>query len=134
MNWTYYYIRDNRGTKHRDVKLVIRDIYCTEDALGIRDKSKAVTPSNYDETFEDPVRSILLLRAWALSRCKSRPWVSEVPWRAREFAIETGRLEHDVAKLGAKDQLLGDRNASKLFSNWLPETAASLRKAAAVQP
>ena len=133
-DWTYYYIRDNRGTKHRDIKLIIRDTYCTADALGEKDKSKAVTPSHYGETFEDPVRSILLVRAWALYRCQSLPWVSKVPWRAREFAIEAGRLMRDVAALGAEDHLLGNRNASKIFSGCLPEVAASLRELATAQP
>ena len=58
--------RASTKSKHRDIKLIIRDTYCTADALGEKNKSKAVTPSNYGETFEDPVRSILLVRAWAL--------------------------------------------------------------------
>ena len=133
-NLLYYYIRGNRGTKHRDIKLIIRGTYCKADALGEKNMSKRVTPSKYGETFEDPVRSILLVRAWALDRCQSLPWVSKVPWRAREFAIEAGRLMRDVAALDAADHLLGDRDASEVFSGWLPEMAASLRKLATAQP
>ena len=134
MDLAYFHVRDNRGTKHRDIKLIIRGIYCKADALGEKNMAKRVTPSKYGETFEDPVRSILLVRAWALDRCQSLPWVSKVPWRAREFAIEAGRLMRDVAALDAADHLVGNRDVSKCLSGRLPEMAASLRKLATAQP
>ena len=77
------------------------------------------------------MRTLLLVRAWAVQRCQSSPWASESPWRAREFAVETARLMRDVAALKEEDGLLGDNEASKLFVKWLPDAAASLRTAAA---
>ena len=101
--------------------------YCKPNALGTADMSKTRTPSRLGETHDDPVRTFLILRAWAWQRCATVPFISEAEFRARDLAVEAGRLEGDVRSLRAEDKLLGHPAASKEFASWVPEMADRLR-------
>ena len=61
--------------------------------------SKTLTPHHYGETFEAPVRTKLLLCAWAIWRAKLQGWSRDKPARLREVASHITSLERDVRTL-----------------------------------
>ena len=124
---TYYFIEDNRHTANKDCKMILRGVCCKPAALGTADMSKTRTPRHFGEMHEDPVRTFLILRAWAWQRCASRPFISGTEFRARDLAAEYSRLEREVRALRADDRLLGHAAASKEFRKWAPELADRLR-------
>ena len=126
---TYYYIEDNRHTVHEDCKVVIKPAFCNEACFGRRDMSKTRTPRHFAESHENPVRTHLLLRAWAWQRCFPAPFIQAEGFRQRDLLSEGARLEADVARLRAEDKLLGNAGASAQFAAWVPEMAARLRAA-----
>jgi len=128
-DFTYYYIADNRHTNQEDCKIILKGEFCNDACFGIKDKSKTRTPHKFGETHDDPVRCHLLLRAWAWQRCFRTPFIQAEGFRQRDFLTEEVHLREDVARLGAKDKLLGNAEASRLFAEWLPEMAARLRAA-----
>ena len=126
---TYYYIEDNRHTAHQDCKMVLKSEFCNKSCFGRTDMSKTRTPLHFDESHKDPVRTHLLLRAWAWQRCSSSPFIQSEEYRQRDLLTEGARLEADVASLRAEDKLLGNADASYQFAEWVPQMAARLRAA-----
>ena len=78
---------------------------------------------------DDPTRSLLLLRAWALWRAGQGGWASLQRGRARHFKEQEVLFERDVKALGAPCKLLGNRKANSMLLSWTPEVVARLRKA-----
>ena len=71
---------------------------------------------------------MLCLRAWMLFRVNGVPgWVSSVAHRERLFLEEADRLYADVCHLQPQaDGLLGNKDASKFFKEYVPDLAAKL--------
>ena len=90
--------------------------------------TKTITPSTLGESRDKPTRSMLCLRAWMLFRVNAFPgWVSSLAHRERLFIEETDRLYVDVCHLQPQaDGLLGNKDSSKLFAEWVPDLAAKL--------
>ena len=128
-DFTYYYIADNRHTKEQDCKILIKHEFTTDACFGNSDKSKTRTPRHFGESHDNPVRTMLHLRAWAFQRCFSTSFVQKEGSRRRDFGSDEARLEREVANLHAKDKLLGDESASDQFAAGLPAMAARLRAA-----
>jgi hypothetical protein len=108
---------------------LIKREFTTVACFGDEDKSKTRSPHNFGETHDNPVRTFLVLRAWALQRCFPAPFIQSEGFRQRDLLSEEDRLEQAVARLGAKDKLLGEDKASQQFAEWLPVMAARLRAA-----
>ena len=120
------------GHPHIDfVRLVMRDIWRqpAPEGMGVTNVSKQLTPRHYAEGADDPTRSLLLFRAWALWRAGQGGWASLQRGRARHFKEQEVLLERDVKALGAPCKLLGNRKANSLLLAWTPEVVARLRKA-----
>ncbi len=82
----YFYIVDNTG--HPDVKIIMRNMWAHDPCggMGTRWLSKTVTPAHYDESRDNPTRSLLLVRAWMLWRVEKKSWVFGDPGKQRHFA------------------------------------------------
>ena len=116
---TYYFIEDNRHTPHQDCKILLKREFCNDACFGRVNMSKTRAPHHFAETHDNPVRTHLLLRAWALQRCMDTQFILEEEFRYRDLRSEGARLEADVASLRAEDKLLGNAGASAQFAAWL---------------
>ena len=65
---TWFYIA--KTPPYQDVKCHVRHAFRTLDGLGLREMSKTLTPAHYGETWDELVRTILLLRSWAAWRVR----------------------------------------------------------------
>ena len=110
------------------LRLVVRDLWRQPPprGMGTATLSKQVTPKQYGEQCDDPVRSLLLLRAWALWRARQGGWATAQRGRARHFREQEVLLEREVRSLQAKCKLLGNRKANAVLSEWAPDVVQRL--------
>ena len=122
--WTneYFYISDNQG--YADVKVRMHSRWSTEAHMGHWAMSKTLTPENFGETRESPVRSMCLLRAWTLWRSSQNGWADQRPGRARQFQRDAEALENDIRALPG--ELLGNAAADARLREWAPDVVARL--------
>ena len=95
--------------------------------LLLAEVTRTVTPRHYEEKCDDPVRSLLLLRAWTIWRARQGSFANAQRGRARHFAEQEALLERDVRALGSRCGLVGNRKANTLLQGWVPEMVARLR-------
>ena len=94
---------------------------------GTAPMSKQVTPRDYGETRDDPVRSLLVLRGWALWRARQDGWGDLRGCRHKHFVEHEEMLERDVKCLKASCRLLGNHAANAAFLSAVPAIAARLQ-------
>ena len=108
------------------MRVRVRRGYGRDGMGGAAAKQKQVRPGSYGEKLDDPVRTLLVLRGWALWRARVCDWATECPSRAEHFARHAALLERDVRSLNATDRLLGDTSANDAFAESVPDIAARL--------
>ena len=91
--------------------------------------TKQFTPAQFGESHEQPVRTLLLLRAWAYWRAHLGDWALTRDTRLRHFNDHLACLERDVKALGNSCKLLGDRKANTLFIQLVPDLVKRLKAA-----
>lgn len=120
----YFTFVDNRN--FRDVKVLVRPRWCTEDALGTTQKSKTVTPSSFGDARESPTRAMLVLRSWMLWKFQARNFVNQRASRRNVFKDELARLRADIVKLSSDAApSTGHQDADALIREWAPAAIAS---------
>ena len=108
-----------RGSFHKDY----------DGGMGKRSPGKALTPAHYGDSLEDPWRTQILLRAWALRRARERGWVREREGREREAQQQAAAICHDIRRRHdgpPKKPFLGSHPAHVLFQKWIPREVADL--------
>ncbi len=71
---------------------------------------------------EQPTRTLLLLRSWALWRARLCGWAKERPGRQREADKQARQLTDDVVEASRRGEpLLGSEDALVLFRKWAPD-------------
>ena len=91
--------------------------------------SKQFDPTTFEETRTDPVRTILVLRAWSIWRARiDGLWVEGKKDRKAHFAHQEALLERDVKRLKAPCRLLGHDVANAAFMEFVPDIAARIRR------
>ena len=95
--------------------------------MGKSHMSKQVTPRDYGEDRNNPVRSLLLLRAWALWRARKDGWADARSCRAKRFNEQEAFLERGARALNAPCRLLGNTAANKHLRDISPDLVARLR-------
>ena len=123
----YFWLKGNE----LDLKMFIYERWLAAPPHGIGrlpTMTKTITPSTLGESRDKPTRSMLCLRAWMLFRVNAFPgWVSSDAHRERLFIEEADRLYADVCHLQPQaDGLLGNKDASKMFQEFVPDLAAKL--------
>jgi len=119
----YFWIRDIVGEiLHVKVRGAVK-----QSLGGTAHMSKQVTPRDLGEKRSQPVRSLLVLRAWALWRAHINGWGNARSCRQKHFAEHEARLERDVKSLKAPGGLLGDPVADAAFLEFAPAIAARLQ-------
>ena len=89
--------------------------------------SKQVHPHHFGERRDAPVRSLLVLRAWAVWRARQNGWAGAVSFRKQSIDEEEMLLFRDVAASDEPCRLLGDPNANSAFDEVACGLAARLR-------
>ena len=119
-----YFIVGNHPGEH--VQIRVRQQH-KKQLGGTAPMSKQVTPRDYGETRDDPVRSLLVLRGWALWRARKDGWGDLRGCRHNHFVEHEQMLERDVKCLKASCRLLGNHAANAAFLSAVPAIAARLQ-------
>ena len=85
--------------------------------------SKQIFPHDHGETRDDPVRCILVLRAWSLWRAGVAGWGDARDCRRKHFDEQQACLERDVKRFMVQRQCrsLGNSKANDAFTASMPE-------------
>ena len=81
-----------------DLKCHMKGPWTTPLEMGHYEMTKTLMPYKFNETWEHPVRTTLLLRAWQLWRPRQRGWAAKRDSRLRHLEVETARLEANHMK------------------------------------
>jgi hypothetical protein len=112
----YFTFINNKG--YPDVKVVVRRRWRGELGLG----SKTVTPAKVGDMRENPTRSYLVLRAWALAKFTSKEFHKEKSIRRKFVENETRELRAAIlAMTPSGTPTTGNREADQMIRSWLPE-------------
>ena len=95
--------------------------------MGKSHMSRQVTPRDYGEDRNNPARSFLLLRAWALWRARKDGWADARSCRTKHFNEQESLLERGVKALGAPCRLLDNSSANLALREIAPSLVARLR-------
>ena len=118
----YFYIKSHE----LDLKMYIHDQWLVDPPEGIGrtpQMTKTITPKTIGENRDDPVRSLLILKAWMLERARNIPgWIGSDVNRQNLFTEEADLLLAGIKRLQPqKDRLLGNPVASKLMRESVPD-------------
>ncbi|MCP4245284.1 MAG: hypothetical protein GY772_32510 [bacterium] len=119
-----------------DLKIIMREgfkDYLTGMGCIPGQYSKTLTPHHYHDDWDDPWRTKILLRAWALWRCRCLGWAAARPSRARDALQQSHAMVRDLrsAHGGAATWLVlgvfGSVRAHAHLLEWVPaELAAAM--------
>ena len=123
--WTngYFYLTDHRDQKY--LRILTYGHWGRDDQMGRDQMSKQLAPSQLGEARNDPRRTKVLLRAWALWRMRqSGEWPDAHIRRHRQMARDEAELERDArALLGP---ITGDPEADDMLRYWSLEVVGRL--------
>ena len=97
------------------------------NGMGVNSCTKQVMPRLVGENRDDPARTLLLLRAWALWRGRQDGWADAQRGRARHFREQAALLEKDIAAMASPCRLLGNAKANSLLRGLVPDIVGRLR-------
>ena len=125
----WFYMTQTPG--YIDVKMHLKGNFYKDygGGMGRRAGSRTLTPYHYGDSLEDPWRTKILLRAWALNRARERGWVREREGRMREAQRQADAICEDIRRGHdgpPKKPLLGCDAAHVLFLKWIPREVAAL--------
>ena len=86
--------------------------------MGHSEMSKTLRPLVFGESRDNPARSLLLLKAWALWRAREHGWADARPGRRRNFQSMAAQLVHELSVVGPG---LGHAKADAQFKAWAPD-------------
>ena len=116
-----YFVYSNNPHFKDSCKVRLEKVWCTEEHLGRSQMSKAVSPVSLGETTEDPTRSLLVLRAWALGRFASVPsFIASVRLRSQWYSLEVAKLRRDIRALEVDGGGTGNAKADSMISRFSP--------------
>jgi hypothetical protein len=120
----------NKSSVYRDVRMSVKGHLSKTTLMGAWSQHKALTPHHYGDTWEDPRRTICLLKAWAVWRSTCGGWARARECRQRHLAKMTGDLAAEIRVLCAGDvsePLWGYVKAERWLTNWVPDILVELR-------
>ena len=125
----WFYMTQTPG--YTDLKMHMRGCFFNDSSTGMgrRSGTRTLTPWHYGDALEDPWRTKLLLRAWALSRARERGWRRAREGREREARQQSETICADIRRAhdgSPRTPLLGSPAAHGLFVKWIPREVESL--------
>ena len=96
--------------------------------MGNATLTKLLYPRDFGEPFDAPVRTLLLLRSWAVWRASQSRWADARPDTSRKHIIdeEESSVERAVRALGEPCHLLGNTAANQALTRIAPDLVARL--------
>ena len=96
--------------------------------MGNATLTKLLHPCDFGEPFDAPVRTLLLLRSWAVWRARQSGWADARPDTSRKHIIdeEESSVERAVRALGEPCHLLGNTAANQALTRIAPDLVARL--------
>ena len=126
----WFYITQTPGLSDVKIwmKMQFRD---SVNGMGSSGMSKTLTPRHYGDSLDDPWRSLLLLKAWAIWRARQQGWAQARECRLREVASQARRLACSLRTAHAErglplNPLLGNLPADALLRKWVPDIIAAV--------
>ena len=96
-----------------------------DDQMGKYNLSKQLVPSEFDEDRNDPRRTKVLLRAWALWRMRqSGEWLDAHSRRHRQLARDEAELERAFRALSGP--ITRNALADIVLKRWAPDVVGRL--------
>jgi hypothetical protein len=130
-NGTWFYITKTPGWL--DVKARMKEPFRNcGDGMGRSSMSKTLTPLHYGDVWEDPWRSLFLLRAWTIWRARWMGWARQKECRLREVNRQVERFvvnireAHTIHDIPLQKPLLGNVAAHGLLVKWTPDVVLQL--------
>ena len=122
----WFYITRTPGWM--DVKIHMKSaLRNVSTGMGLYNFTRTLSPHHYGETFENPKRTLLLLRAWAIYRARHGGWARQREGRLREVALMKERLLADIRSEGCFSPMLGTAAAERWLVKWVPDVVTELR-------
>ena len=116
-----------------DVKCWLKWQFRTSgEGLGTTAMSRTLTPYHYGDDWNDPWKTLLLLRAWSIWRARWQGWAREKDYRLREVTRQVQRFVTDLRSahsdhhLPLQRPLLASDPAHNLLQKWTPDVVALL--------
>jgi hypothetical protein len=92
---TWFYVTKTPG--FLDVKChVKRQFHGVSEGMGVSSLSRTLTPHHYGDLWEDPWKTMLLLRSWSIWRARWQGWARAKDCRLREVARQVDRFVVDL--------------------------------------
>ena len=88
--------------------------------------TKQVHPRDFDEPRDAPVRSLLLLRTWAVWRARQDGWADARSSRKHHIDEQEALVKRAVRALDEPCRLLGNKDANTIFKQIAPDMVARL--------
>ena len=128
---TWFYITKTPGWI--DVKCCLKHQFRQgEEGMGTSSMSRTLSPHHYGDVWEDPWRTLLLLRSWSIWRARWQGWARAKEFRMREVGRQVARftaelrqahLDHDLA---LAVPLLGNATAHHLLVKWTADVVSAV--------
>ena len=95
--------------------------------MGSTNMFKALTPTHYGDNWDDPWRTLLLLRSWQIFRARMGGWAEQKECRQREVGKQVRCLVRDLLDtVPPANPLLGSVFAHRLLESWVPDVVVSV--------
>ena len=128
---TWFYMTKTPG--FIDVKCWLKSSMRNDgEGLGKVSMSRTLTPYHYLDDWEDPWKTMLLLRSWSVWRARWQGWARAKSYRLREVDRQVARLTLDIRRsheehgLPTVRPLFGSEPAHALLVKWTPDVCTAV--------
>jgi hypothetical protein len=124
--WENLWFYATKNPTFLDCKVWVKHVLRTPSGLGVTNTSRTLTPRKYGDTYEDPWRCMILVRAWCVWRVKRNGWCFARDCRRHEVLRQEARLEEEMrsAQAGAGPPMFGNDKCQELLEELVPEILA----------
>lgn len=115
---TYFTLTDQPEFPY--VRIRMKPSFALPGRLGGTELSKSLMPQQVGDSRDSPIRTYIVLKAWALWRTSQGTWLSERRARQRQYEHDCAGLMQEIRNLGYGAAMLGHPHANDLLLTWLP--------------
>ena len=117
----YFAFSQHPNYPHCKVRILHRWACSTgEGGMGTKEKSKDATIHHYDDAGTGTTRTLLVLRAWMISRFQKHGFADARDERKLWLARQTCKLAADIRAMSVEGGGTGSARADKLIQSWAP--------------
>jgi hypothetical protein len=131
-NDDYFNLHDEAraGSSNKDCKICLLQRWWQPgpEGMGTAGKSKTLQILTYDESLKNPVRTLIVLRCWALWQAGEAGWLDHSPVRRGWYTDEVEALRAEVANLGRAPGTTGSAAADVKINLWAPQVLSVTKR------